>query len=84
MALNQCTEHTAKNHDRNCYNHHYHNHKFSNGEINPFQLSGFFFVFFVLTVSRPTLGHSRGDSLTSPMLIAAFSTISTQRSPGAS
>ena len=34
-----------------------------------------------LAVPRPTLGHSRGDSLTNPMLIIAFSTILAQRSP---
>ena len=32
------------------------------------------YIFFncYLAVSRPTLGHSQGDSLTNPMLITAF------------
>ena len=34
-----------------------------------------FFFNCYLAVPRPTLGHSRGDSLTNPMLITAFSTI---------
>ena len=37
-----------------------------------------------LAVPRPTLGHFRGDSFINPMLITAFSTISTRMSPGAS
>ena len=41
-----------------------------------------FFFNCYLAVPRPTLGHSRGDSLTNPMLITVFSTISTRRSPG--
>ena len=31
-----------------------------------------FFFNSYLTVPRPTLGHSQGDSLTNPMLITAF------------
>ena len=37
-----------------------------------------------LAVPRPTLGHSRGDSLTNPMLITALFAIWTRRSPGGS
>ena len=39
------------------------------------KFSIFFFFFFFncyLADPRPTLGHSQGDSLTNPMLIAAF------------
>ena len=45
-------------------------------ERSPLKYSIFFFFFFFfncyLADPRPTLGHSRGDSLTNPMLIAAF------------
>ena len=47
-------------------------------------LSFNFFFNCYLAVPRPTLGHSRGDSLTNPMSITAFSTISIRRSPKAS
>ena len=43
-----------------------------------------FFCNCYLAVPLPTLGHSRGDSLTKPMLITSFSTSSSPRSPGAS
>ena len=47
----------------------------------------FYFILFFfncyLAVPRPALSHSRGDSLTNPMLITAFCTSSTRRSPGA-
>ena len=36
-----------------------------------------------LAAQWPTLGHCWGGNLTSPMLITAFSTYSTRRSPGA-
>ena len=45
-----------------------------------FQTTFFFNCY--LAFPWPTLGHSRGDSLTNPMLITSFSTISTRRSPG--
>ena len=44
----------------------------------------FFFWNCYLAVPRPTLGHSRGDSLINPMLITAFSSSSTRRSRGTS
>ena len=37
-----------------------------------------------LAAPRPTLGHSQGDSLTNPMLITVFLSISIGRSLGAS
>ena len=52
-----------------------------------FHFGLFFALFFFncyLAVPLPTLGHSRGDSLTKPMLITSFSTSSSRRSPGAS
>ena len=56
--------------------------------ISHFVLLFLFFVFFFwncyLAVPRPTLGHSRGDSLINPMLITAFSSSSTRRSRGTS
>ena len=44
-----------------------------------------YFLFFncYLAVPRPPLGHSWGDSLTNPMLITAFCTYLTWRSPEA-
>ena len=43
-------------------------------KINQSKYFFFFFFFFncYLADPRPTLGHSQGDNLTNPMLIAAF------------
>ena len=57
----------------------------SNEELDDFFFFSFFFINCYLAVPRPTLAHTRGDSLTNPMLITAFfCTYSTRRSPGAS
>ena len=44
----------------------------------------FIIVFFncYLAAQRSTLGHSQGYRLTNPMLLGAFLSVSTRRSPG--
>ena len=56
--------------------------KLRRGDVH--KVSFFFFFNCYLALPWPTLGNSREDSLTNPMLITAFSTILTQSSPGAS